>query len=220
MLLGGLHLKYRTNLILMALNKIIIFTLIIFLASGVSSNSIGEVHPEEPNITIRGKFESNSIKDFNQFVVYVENVNDNISSTNPSIIDQKNLTFIPSVLPLRIGGSVIFQNSDKESHIIHSQKAPHNFSIKLHPNQKSKPYVFTKEGEYALTCDFHPHMSAYILVLKSSYFSSVDHNGIFLIKDLPPGEYKITTWHPRYISKSIKISTHKVLGSYPVKFIY
>lgn len=204
----------------MALNKIFLITFTLILAIGVSNNSHGEEHPKELKVTIRGKIESNSIKNFDQFVVYIENTNDKVATITPSIIDQRNLSFMPSVLPVRVGGSVVFQNSDKESHIIHSHKAPHNFSIKLHPNQVSKPSVFTKEGEYPLTCDYHPHMSAHIIVLNSSYFDTVSKDGRFKIKDLPPGEYKITTWHPRYISKSKEISTHKVLGSYPVTFKY
>ena len=48
-------------------------------------------------------------------------------------------------------------------------------------------------------------MSGYVGVLPHPYFSVTDGNGIFEIKNLPPGEYLIEAWHEKLGVQSQKI---------------
>ncbi len=55
----------------------------------------------------------------------------------------------------------------------------------------------TKPGVVTLLCNVHTMMSAFIVVLENPYFTQTGSDGKFTINNVPPGTYKIKTWHEK-----------------------
>ena len=127
------------------------------------------------------------------------------------VMDQRNLEFVPHILPILVGATVQFPNNDKVEHNVFSLSRTKQFNLGSYKTGESKSVVFDKPGIVELRCDVHAEMAAYILVLKNPYFALTDEKGRFEIPDsrylnrigltgiekLPPGKYFVKTWHEK-----------------------
>ncbi len=127
------------------------------------------------------------------------------------VMDQQNLAFIPRVLPIPVGSTVLFPNNDKVDHNVFSMSRTKTFNLGSYEPGQSQTVVFDKPGIVDLRCDVHAEMAAYILVMKNPYFAVTDRKGNFEIPDsgylqqvglegiadLPPGKYSIKTRHEK-----------------------
>ncbi|MBW2583879.1 MAG: hypothetical protein JRE36_09955 [Deltaproteobacteria bacterium] len=127
------------------------------------------------------------------------------------VMDQQNLAFIPRVLPIPVGSTVLFPNNDKVDHNVFSMSRTKTFNLGSYEPGQSQTVVFDKPGIVEVRCDVHAEMAAYILVMKNPYFAVTDRKGNFEIPDsgylqqvglegiadLPPGKYSIKTRHEK-----------------------
>ncbi len=127
------------------------------------------------------------------------------------VMDQQNLAFIPRVLPIPVGSTVLFPNNDKVDHNVFSMSRTKKFNLGSYKPGASQTVVFDKPGIVELRCDVHAEMAAYILVMKNPYFAVTDRKGNFEIPDsgylqqvglegiadLPPGKYSVKTRHEK-----------------------
>jgi len=111
-------------------------------------------------------------------------------------IDQKNLTFVPHVLPVLVGTTVDFPNDDNVFHNVFSDSAAHKFDLGLYPRGHSRSTKFDRPGIVTVRCNTHNSMRAYVVVLESPYFTVPNDRGIFKLTDIPLGTYTIKLWHP------------------------
>jgi plastocyanin len=111
-------------------------------------------------------------------------------------ITQKDLMFLPSLLPVRVGTKVEFPNLDDTYHNIFSFSPPKRFDLgRYRANENPIPsVVFDTPGLVTLRCDIHEHMRALILVLDTPHFVVTDADGRFRMKGLPAGSYTLTAW--------------------------
>ena len=163
--------------------------------------------------TIRGTVKYKSADDVEKAVVYIENADGAFTppKKNP-IMDQIGMRFIPYVLPVLIGTTVDFHNSDGLLNNIYTPSwAGHKFNLGTYPKGVVRPFTFDRLGEVAVLCNIHPHMEAYILALKNPYFVVPDKDGKYQIKDLPPGVYNLKMWYKKAVSpvKSITVENGK-----------
>ena len=109
---------------------------------------------------------------------------------------QKDLTFVPSLLPVQAGTKVEFPNLDDTYHNIFSYSAPKRFDLgRYRPGEKPVPSVlFDTPGLVVLRCDIHEHMRGLILVLDTPHFTVTDAEGRFRLSGLPPGRYMLKVW--------------------------
>jgi len=135
------------------------------------------------------------------------------------VMDQRNLEFVPHVLPVVVGAAVEFPNNDKVAHNVFSLSRTKQFNLGSYNAGESKTVVFDKPGIVELRCDVHAEMAAYILVLKNPYFALTDDKGRFEIPDtgylkqiglsgaenLPQGRYFVKTWHEKLKTQSEKV---------------
>ncbi|HEA66854.1 MAG TPA: methylamine utilization protein [Desulfobacterales bacterium] len=112
-------------------------------------------------------------------------------------IDQKNLIFMPHVLPVVVGTTVDFANNDNVKHNIYSPAKAKKFNLGTYGKDVIKQETFDKEGEVALACNVHAEMSAYIVVLHNPYFAKTENDGKFTMGNIPPGQYTLKTWHEK-----------------------
>ena len=59
-------------------------------------------------------------------------------------------------------------------------------------------------------CNIHPTMSAVILVLKTPHFAVSDKTGVYEIKGVPPGSYRLHVFHERATEQTLASLTRPV----------
>ena len=111
-------------------------------------------------------------------------------------VEQKDLTFIPALLPIQVGTRVEFPNLDDTYHNIFSYSPAKRFDLgRYRPDERPIPSeVFDKPGLVTLRCDIHEHMRGLILVLPSPHFVKTDTAGRFRLSGLPAGHYTLKAW--------------------------
>jgi len=129
-------------------------------------------------------------------VVYLEGAFAKPASLPTKQIAQKNLAFIPSLLPVQVGTRIEFPNFDDTYHSIFSYSPAKRFDLgRYRPEERPIPSeVFDKPGLVTVRCDIHEHMRGLILVLDTPHFVVSDPNGKFRLSGLPAGRYTLKAW--------------------------
>jgi len=129
-------------------------------------------------------------------VVYLVGSFPKRSSPPARQVAQKDLIFIPSLLPVQVGTSVEFPNLDDTYHSIFSYSPAKRFDLgRYRPEERPIPsQVFDTPGLVTLRCDIHDHMRGLILVLDTPYFVVTDADGRFRLSRLPAGHYTLKAW--------------------------
>jgi plastocyanin len=170
-----------------------------------------------PGLALAGKIKGNvkvkGLRSPANILVYLTKAPS--GSMDPSktnfVMDQRNLEFIPHVMPILVGASVQFPNNDEVDHNIFSMSRTKKFNLGSYKPGDSKAVLFDKPGIVEVRCDVHAEMAAYILVMKNPYFAVTDKKGNFQIPDanylqqaglkdqadLATGKYFIKTWHEK-----------------------
>jgi plastocyanin len=112
-----------------------------------------------------------------------------------AVLDQKNETFVPHVLPVMVGTVVEFPNSDKTYHNVFSLSRAKRFDLGRYAAGRSKSVRFDRPGVVRVFCDIHSHMSAFVLVFSHPFFDVTDTDGRFRLDNVPPGTYTVVAWY-------------------------
>jgi plastocyanin len=129
-------------------------------------------------------------------VVYLDGAFPRPASLPTKEVAQKDLTFIPALLPIRVGTRVEFPNLDDTYHNIFSYSPAKRFDLgRYRAEERPIPtQIFDKPGLVTLRCDIHDHMRGLILVLNTSYFVVTDPDGHFRLGGLPAGRHTLKAW--------------------------
>ena len=129
-------------------------------------------------------------------VVYLDGSFPKPKSPSAKQIAQKDLAFLPSLLPVQVGTRVEFPNLDDAYHNIFSYSPAKRFDLgRYRPEERPIPSeVFDMPGLVVLRCDIHEHMRGLLLVLDTPYFIRTDEEGRFRLSGLPPGHYTLKAW--------------------------
>src|SRR5437764_2192003 len=132
-------------------------------------------------------------------VIYLDGSFPQPASLPTKQVTQKDLTFIPALLPVRVGTKVEFPSLDDTYHNIFSYSPAKRFDLgRYRPDERPVPsQVFDKPGLVTLRCDIHEHMRGLILVLNTPYFVMTDTAGRFRLGGLPAGHYTLRAWIDR-----------------------
>jgi hypothetical protein len=149
-------------------------------------------------------------------VVSLEGVKKGKDWTKPAdgyLLNQKKCTFIPylQVIPKRAKLTVV--NSDPHLHNIHTyeqigraRRTLFNVAQPTQGHKVSKTIKPRRGKEIRIECDAHDWMLGWMYVVDNPYYAVVADDGSFTIKDIPPGKYKLTAWHPFLGTKEQKVS--------------
>jgi plastocyanin len=109
---------------------------------------------------------------------------------------QKDLNFVPALLPVQLGTRVTFPNLDDTYHNIFSFSSAKRFDLGRYRQDETPipSVVFDVPGLVTLRCDIHEHMRALILVLDTPYFAMSDSEGRFRLSGLPAGHHTLKAW--------------------------
>ncbi len=136
------------------------------------------------------------------FVVYVEQIPGVTypPANPPPIMNQKNKTYLPHVLPVVAGSKVEFYSEDKELHNVYAWALALNaslFNISIIPGMPPHVYYqsFPQSGVVRLTCNVHKEMLAFIVVLQNPHFATLEQGAsTFRLADVPPGRHNLRVW--------------------------
>jgi plastocyanin len=111
-------------------------------------------------------------------------------------LPQKDLAFVPSLLPIQTGTRVEFPNLDDTYHNIFSYSAPKRFDLgRYRADERPVPaQVFDRPGLVTLRCEIHEHMRGIVLVLDTPHFVVTAADGSFRLTGLPGGRYVLKAW--------------------------
>ncbi len=166
-------------------------TIAVLLAFAALPLAAGDIH---------GKVACKGVRNSADAVVYVDSVAGKTFAppAEHAKIDQKGMQFIPHVLPVLVGTTVDFLNSDA---VLHNAFSPEDCAAKFNlgtwPQGQSKSYTFVKECVATVLCNVHPEMEGFVLALPTSYFAVTSADGSYQIKDVPDGTYTVKVWHPK-----------------------
>jgi plastocyanin len=149
---------------------------------------------------IHGTVTAKGVRDSSDAAVYVDTIQGKTfpPPTAHAKIDQKGLQFLPHVLPVVVGTTVDFLNSDSVLHNVFSPDAcADRFDLGTWPQGQSKNFKFKKACFAALLCRVHPEMEGFVAAVPTPYFAVTSPNGSYEIKDVPDGTYTVKVWHPK-----------------------
>lgn len=153
---------------------------------------------------ITGKVKVRAARNSGNVVVFIEKVEGKVFEPpkKHAIMDQKNLEFLPHVLPILAGTTVDFLNSDDVLHNVFSPDYPGGkFNLGTWAKGIIKSYTFSTPGVATILCNVHPEMEAFIIALKTPYYAVSDKEGNYTIKDVPAGKYTVKVWHEKRRAK-------------------
>jgi plastocyanin len=149
---------------------------------------------------IHGKVVCKGTRDCADAVVYVDAI---AGKTFPAPqahkkINQQNLVFDPHVLPVLVGTTVDFLNSDTVQHNVFSPDAcAEKFNLGTWPKGQERSYTFKKDCVATLLCKVHAEMEAFVVAVPTPYHAVTKADGSFTIADVPDGSYTVKVWHPK-----------------------
>jgi plastocyanin len=151
-------------------------------------------------------------KDFSSVVVWLEPAGSGRIVTAPrkTVIEQRDKTFFPHVLPISVGSSVEFPNFDPIFHNAFSNFDGQIFDVGLYPPKTTRVVKFNREGIVRVFCNIHPTMSAVIVVLRTGLFDVTTTDGSYRIRDVPPGEYTFKVFHERATESTLQSASRKI----------
>ena len=111
------------------------------------------------------------------------------------MVSQKDKTFIPRVVVVPVGSRVDFRNDDDFYHNVFSLSEPQKFDTGLYAGGLLYSQTFSKPGPVELLCNIHASMVGYVMVVDTPYYAQPRTNGAFVLRNIPPGRYELSTWH-------------------------
>ena len=162
------------------------------LALGLASGLVaGDLH---------GKVICKGVRDSADAVVYLAAIPGQTFAApkEHARIDQKNLVFLPHVLPVLVGTQVEYLNSDAVLHNVFSPDACcDKFNLGTWPKGETRSYTFKKECVATLLCKVHPEMEGFVVVVPTPHFAVTKADGSFTMPNVPDGAYTVKVWHPK-----------------------
>lgn len=111
-------------------------------------------------------------------------------------MDQRDMAFVPGVLPIQVGTRVVFPNSDQVRHQVYSFSEARRFELPLYAGTPADPVLFDRTGVVVVGCNIHDGMIGHIVVLDTPHFAKSNVDGEVRM-DVPAGRYRLQVWHPR-----------------------
>lgn len=129
-------------------------------------------------------------------VVYLEGPFPKPASPPVAQMAQRDLAFVPVLLPVQAGTKVEFPNFDDTYHNIFSYSPAKRFDLgRYRRDERPVPSErFETPGLVVLRCDIHDHMRGLILVLDTPFFVLTDADGHYRLEGLPAGRQTLKVW--------------------------
>jgi len=159
--------------------------------------------------TVEGTITVKGARDARDAVIYVDKIDGKAfeAPKEHAKIDQKNMVFIPHVLPVLAGTRVDFHNSDAVLHNVFTpDRVADKFNLGTWPQGQVKSYTFKNVGSAVMLCNVHPEMEAFVVVLPTPYFAKTGPDGKFRIEGVPAGTHTVKVWHEKLKAQAVSVA--------------
>jgi len=126
---------------------------------------------------------------------------------------QRNKSFEPHVLVVRVGSLVEFPNRDPFFHNVFSLFEGKRFDLGLYEAGTTRNVLFDKPGISYIFCNIHPEMSAVVLALNTPYYGISDRRGQIIIPAVAPGRYTLRIWYEATLPERLNAMAREVTVS-------
>jgi plastocyanin len=135
------------------------------------------------------------------------------AQTSKVVLDQRNLSFSPQVLVVRVGTTVEFPNNDRVFHNVFSFRDGKKFDLGMYPTGTAKRITFDKPGLARLFCNIHPNMAAYVMAVDTPFYAVSTVDGTFTIANVSAGTYTYHAWRPggKTLTGSVTVEANRPL---------
>jgi plastocyanin len=121
-------------------------------------------------------------------------------------LDQQSCQYVPHVVVAPVGTTLDVVNSDSVLHNVRTGEGNTKlFNYAMPIKGHVVPTRLRREGIYKVSCDVHPWMRAWLLVLGTATFAISDESGHYKLEGLPPGKHKVKIWHERLGEKEQEV---------------
>lgn len=137
-------------------------------------------------------------------VVWLEGARGLAPPKGPFRLDQKNCLFAPYVQIVSKGAPVVFGSSDAVLHNVHAATAGSALIFNKAIPIKGQTFTetFSEPGIVRVKCDIHTWMTAWLFVADTAHAAVTDAEGRYAFPGVPPGTYRLRTWHELFGEKS------------------
>jgi plastocyanin len=146
------------------------------------------------SVVVREKGGKKDHKAFDNALVFLSGRKTPPPST-PAVVNQKNKTFLPRVLPVLQGQKVYFTNQDSIDHNVYSTEKTGAFDLGRYPLGVHRTVTFNALGTFKVYCNIHQKMMLDVAVLENPFFDVTSSDGSFRIEGVPPGQYTLRVQH-------------------------
>ena len=128
--------------------------------------------------------------------------------TQEVVVDQQGCMYTPHIIAAMVGQPVKILNPDGTLHNVHAlSKVNQEFNMAMPKFKKDITKTFDKpEFMFALKCDVHPWMGAWMSVMPHPFFAVTAADGKFSIANLPAGTYEVEAWHEKLGTKTASVT--------------
>jgi len=169
----------------------------LFVAPDVRAGEAAKVGIVKGTVTVAGKPTADVVVSLEGVAAEIFKAQISGARLQRAVLEQREMKFIPSVLPVLVGTTVDFPNNDKTWHNIYSKSEAKKFDLGLYPPGKTRSVTFDKPGIVRVLCNVHPSMEAFIVVKEHPYFTAADKSGNYRLNNVPLGRYRLQVWHPQ-----------------------
>jgi len=140
----------------------------------------------------------------------------NVGKVNPVIevdFDQEGCRFDPHVLIARTNQHILLKSRDPIAHNVHTFPVKNSATnmILMPKDRTGVPIKSFKTAErlpIKISCDIHPWMTAYWVIVDHPYAAVTNKQGQYEIANLPVGDHEFIIWHETtgYIDKKYAVT--------------
>jgi plastocyanin len=151
--------------------------------------------------TVAGRVSAAGGRRLPEMIVYLEPADPAVRFPAPAEVahvSQREAKFTPSLVVVSVGQSVDFNNDEARpiEHNVFSRSPAKPFDLGLYrPGSGPRLLTFDKPGPVCLFCSIHKFMDGAIYVCPTPYFARVGADGAYRIDNVPPGGWRLKTWH-------------------------
>lgn len=117
-------------------------------------------------------------------------------------IRQKDCQFTPNMIVVPIGKEISVYNDDPIGHNVNT--GAWNQMQPAGPDPIVKPVE--EKTPVKIVCNIHSWMEGWICPVQSPFYAVTDMKGNYQIKNIPPGKYRVTIWHPYLGRKNARMT--------------
>jgi hypothetical protein len=135
------------------------------------------------------------------------------ADTSAVELDQKECTFVPHVVVAPINSPVLFLNTDRLLHNLHSTSKSNPRFNRAQPKGRTIQVNFKSPEIVQIECDLHTWMSAWVVVTDHPFYTVTKEHGEFILDNVPPGSYTLRVWQESLATVTKEITVTPKLGA-------